>query len=128
MLRKDSTAAERKVSLTQPAAGLRILHSRILFKRREKLKVTAKITRSFEAAGRLKAFATICLADAFLVTGVRVVEGEKGLNVFMPSMKDKEDEYRDVCFPIKPELRQQINTVVLNAYDASVKENEGDEG
>ena len=41
------------------------------------MKVTAKITRSFEAAGRLKAFATICLADAFLVTGVRVVEGEK---------------------------------------------------
>ena len=92
------------------------------------MKVTAKITRSFETAGRLIAFATICLADAFLVTGVRVVEGEKGLNVFMPSLKDKEDEYRDVCFPIKPELRQQINTVVLNAYDASVKENEGDEG
>ncbi len=92
------------------------------------MKVTAKITKLFQAAGRLKAFATVCLADAFLVTGVRVVECEKGLTVFMPSMKDKEDEYRDICFPIKPELRSQLNTVVLNAYDASVKENEEDEG
>lgn len=68
----------------------------------------------------------LLLADAFLVTGVRVVECEKGITVFMPSMKDKEDEYRDVCFPIKPELRSQINTAVLNAYDASLKENEMD--
>ena len=92
------------------------------------LKVTAKITRTFEDAGKLKAFATVCLADAFLITGVRVVDCEKGLTVFMPSAKDKEDEYRDVCFPIKAELRSQINTMVLNAYDASLKENEKDEG
>ena len=85
------------------------------------MKVTAKITKNFTDAGKLKAFATVCLADAFLVTGVRVVECEKGITVFMPSMKDKEDEYRDVCFPIKPELRSQINTAVLNAYDASLK-------
>lgn len=88
------------------------------------MKITAKITKNFTDAGKLKAFATICLADAFLVTGVRVVECEKGITVFMPSMKDKEDEYRDVCFPIKSELRSQINTAVLNAYDASLKENE----
>ena len=88
------------------------------------MKVTAKITKNFTDAGKLKAFATVCLADAFLVTGVRVVACEKGITVFMPSMKDKEDEYRDVCFPIKPELRSQ--TAVLNAYDASLKENEPD--
>ena len=76
------------------------------------MKVTAKITKNFTDAGKLKAFATVCLADAFLVTGVRVVACEKG--------------YRDVCFPIKPELRSQINTAVLNAYDASLKENEPD--
>ena len=88
------------------------------------MKVTAKITKCFADAGKLKAFATICLADAFLVTGIRDVECEKGTTIFMPSVKDKEDEYRDVCFPVKPELRRQINTAVLNAYDASQKENE----
>lgn len=53
------------------------------------MKVTAKITKSFTDAGKLKAFATVCLADAFLVTGVRVVACEKGITVFMPSMRIK---------------------------------------
>lgn len=47
------------------------------------MKVTAKITKSFTDAGKLKAFATVCLADAFLVTGVRVVACEKGITVFI---------------------------------------------
>ena len=80
----------------------------ILCNARKSLKLTAKIPKNLTEAGKLKAFATVCLADAFLVTGVRVVACEKGITVFMPSMKDKEDEYRDVCFPIKPELRSQI--------------------
>ena len=75
------------------------------------MKVTAKITKNFTDAGKLKAFATICLADAFLVTGVRVVECEKGITVFMPSMKDKEDEYRDVCFPIKASQSDQYSSI-----------------
>lgn len=65
---------------------------------RKKIESNRKITKSFTDAGKLKAFATVCLADAFLITGVRVVACEKGITVFMPSMKDKEDEYRDVCF------------------------------
>ncbi len=90
------------------------------------MKVTAKITKFFQEAGKLRAFATVCLADAFLITGVRIVECKKGITVFMPSTKDKDDEYRDVCFPIKPELRSQIDTAVLNVYDAGLKENEAD--
>lgn len=42
------------------------------------MKVTAKITKNFEDAGKLKAFATVCLADAFLVTGIRVVDVKRG--------------------------------------------------
>lgn len=90
------------------------------------MKVTAKITKSFTDAGKLKSICHRMSGRCFLVTGVRVVACEKGITVFMPSMKDKEDEYRDVCFPIKPELRSQINTAVLNAYDACLKENEPD--
>ena len=52
------------------------------------MKVTARISKGFERAGHLKAYATLCLADSFLVTGVRVVECENGLRVFMPSTKD----------------------------------------
>ena len=56
------------------------------------MKVTARISKGFERAGHLKAYATLCLADSFLVTGVRVVECENGLRVFMPSTKDPDGE------------------------------------
>lgn len=92
------------------------------------MKVTAKISKGFEHVGHLKAYATICLADSFLVTGVRVVECEHGLRVFMPSTKDKDGVFRDVCFPIQADTRGRIENVVLNAYDCYVKEMEPDEG
>lgn len=80
------------------------------------MKVTAKIVTNFDNASRLKAIATVCLDDKFLVTGVRIVDCEKGLVVFMPSRKIANDEYKDICFPITPELHSQIKETVLNAY------------
>lgn len=80
------------------------------------MKVTAKIVANFEDEGRLKAISTVCLDGKFLVTGVRIVDGEKGLVVFMPSRKTANDEYKDICFPIKPELHKQIKETVLAAY------------
>ena len=74
------------------------------------MKVTARISKGFERAGHLKAYATLCLADSF-----------------MPSTKDPDGEYHDVCFPITPDCRTRIETAVLNAYDSFIKETEGDE-
>lgn len=85
------------------------------------MRIAAKIVKTFDNAGKLKAIATVCLGNEFLVTGVRVVDCEKGLTIFMPSMKDKNDEYRDVCFPITAPCRTQFNNAVLNAYDEHLK-------
>lgn len=46
----------------------------------------------------------------------------------MPSTKDKDGVFRDVCFPIQADTRGRIENVVLNAYDCYVKEMEPDEG
>lgn len=91
------------------------------------MKVTARISKGFERAGRLKAYATVCLADCFLVTGVRVVESEQGLRVYMPSTKDPDGLFHDVCFPIIADCKYKIENAVLNAYDCFVKETEPDE-
>lgn len=80
------------------------------------MKVTAKIVANLTDKGRLKAVSTVCLNGEFLITGVRIVECEKGLGVFMPSRRTKAEEYRDICFPITPELHQTIKEVVLEAY------------
>lgn len=91
------------------------------------MRIAAKIVKTFNNAGKLKAIATVCLGSEFLITGVRVVDCEKGLAVFMPSMKDKAGEYRDVCFPITAPCREQFTNAVLNTYDQHLKETERDE-
>lgn len=80
------------------------------------MNVKAKIVADFKDKGRLKAIATVCLNGQFLITGVRIVELEKGLSVFMPSRQSQDGEYKDVCFPITPPLHQQIRETVLEAY------------
>lgn len=79
------------------------------------MKVTAKMVSRFSAEGRLKGIATVCLGDSFLITGVRVVDCQKGLAVFMPSRKNQ-DGYLDICFPITPQLYKQIKDTVIQAY------------
>jgi len=80
------------------------------------MKVTAKIVANLTDKGRLKAISTVCLNGEFLITGVRIVDCEKGLGVFMPSRKNNNEEYRDICFPITPQLHKTIKEVVLEAY------------
>jgi len=86
------------------------------------MKVTAKIVAHLSNEGRLKAIATVCLNNEFLITGVRVVECEKGPCVFMPRRQTKSKEYRDICFPITPELHGQIKAAVLGVYHSQGEE------
>ena len=88
------------------------------------MKITAKITAQFADKGRLKAIATVCLDGSFLITGVRVADCEKGLSVFMPSRQLKSGEYKDICFPITPELHRQIKDTVLDAFEQAAQETE----
>ena len=81
------------------------------------MKIAAKIVKTYGPEDKLKAIATVCLAGQFLITGVRVVEGKKGLAVFVPSVRVREDEYRDICFPITPDCRSRFNEAVLYAYE-----------
>lgn len=85
------------------------------------MKITAKIVKTFGESDKLKAIATACLGGQFLVTSIRIVDCKNGLAVFMPSVKTRNDEYRDTCFPITPDCRERLNTVVLNAYDEHLK-------
>lgn len=63
-----------------------------------------------------KAFASIVFEDAFVVKDLRVVDGQKGLFVAMPSRKNKEGEYVDICHPINKEMRQVIQDSVLAKF------------
>ena len=71
---------------------------------------------------KLKAFATVTFDNAFVVRGLRVVNGDKGLFVAMPSRKMPDGTRRDIAHPINAEMREYLEKQVLEAYDKRLKE------
>ena len=74
--------------------------------------------------GALKANATVNLNDAFAVRNIRIMEGSRGLFVSMPSFKGGNGEYKDICFPVTKEFREQLNQAVLDAYHQALTQSQ----
>lgn len=72
-----------------------------------------KITRE----GKLKAVASITLDDAFAIHDIKVIDGEKGMFIAMPSRKTAEGEYKDIAHPISQEARSTVQKLILDEYD-----------
>lgn len=70
-----------------------------------------------DSSRRLKAVASVTFDDEFVVHGIRVVEGEKGMFVAMPSKKTPDGKHKDIAHPIKSEIRQMIQEAVLSEYE-----------
>ena len=71
----------------------------------------------------VKGSASININGAFAIRGVKIIEGSSGLFVSMPSYKAG-SEYRDICFPITPECRQQLNDAVIGAYEQALTQSQ----
>ena len=69
---------------------------------------------------KLKAYAAVIFDDVFVVHNLRVVNGDRGLMVCMPSRKKNDGTFADVAHPIKNEFRTEIEQTVLKAYDVKV--------
>ncbi|MCX7831505.1 MAG: septation regulator SpoVG [Actinobacteria bacterium] len=65
---------------------------------------------------KLKAIASVTFDDEFVVHGIRVVEGEKGMFIAMPSKKTADGKHKDIAHPLKTETRQMIQEAVLAEY------------
>ena len=68
-------------------------------------------------AGRLKAYGTIVFDDCFIVRDLKVIEGNEGLFVSMPSRKRKDGTFRDIVHPLNSETRQMIEDAVIREYN-----------
>lgn len=71
---------------------------------------------------KLKAYAAVTFDDCFVVHNIRIVKGEKGLMVCMPSRKKNDGTFKDIAHPITNDFRHQLEQRVLNAYDDRLKE------
>ena len=81
------------------------------------MNITDVRIRKVEKEGKMKAVVSITIDDEFVVHDIKVVEGEKGLFIAMPSRKAADGEYRDIAHPINSETRSSIQSIVLDAYE-----------
>ena len=79
------------------------------------MKVDVKIG-SIRPEGSVRAIASVNLNDCFAIRNVKVLESSKGLFVSMPSYRAGNGEYKDICFPVTKEFREQLNSAVMDAY------------
>jgi stage V sporulation protein G len=77
--------------------------------------------RPIQPKGNLLGYASVNMNGAFAVDGIKVVSGKNGLFTSMPSYKDGTGQYRDVCFPVTPEFRQQLNEAVVSEYQQTIE-------
>lgn len=82
------------------------------------LNITDVRINKIEGDEKLRAFASIILDGCFLVGDLRVVEGEDGYFVSMPSKRKRDGTFKDIAFPMDNETREQISAKVLLAYEA----------
>lgn len=88
------------------------------------MKVDVKIG-SIRPEGNVRAFASVNLNDCFAIRNVKMVDSSKGLFVAMPSYKAGNGEYKDICFPVTREFREQLNQAVIDAYHQALTQNQG---
>lgn len=81
------------------------------------MKITDVKIKKVDSTNRLKAIVEITIDEAFVVHELRIIEGNNGLFVAMPSRQVGENVYKDVAHPINAETRQMIEEVVLTAYN-----------
>ena len=86
------------------------------------MKITDVRVRKITKEGKMKAIVSITIDDEFVVHDIKVIEGEKGLFIAMPSRKASDGEYRDIAHPINSATRDRIQTVILEEYEKAVQE------
>ncbi|MBR2258354.1 MAG: septation regulator SpoVG [Blautia sp.] len=91
------------------------------------MNITDVRVRKITKEGKMKAVVSITIDNEFVVHDIKVIEGEKGLFIAMPSRKASDGEYRDIAHPINPETRAQMQDLILKAYQ-DVLDNEDDAG
>ncbi len=83
------------------------------------MKITDVRVRKVAKEGKMKAVVSITIDDEFVVHDIKVIEGEKGLFIAMPSRKASDGEYRDIAHPINSETRERIQKIILEQYETA---------
>ena len=84
------------------------------------MQITDVRVRKITKEGKMKAIVSITLDDEFVVHDIKVIEGEKGMFIAMPSRKATDGEYRDIAHPINSGTRDMIQRLILDKYESTL--------
>ena len=88
------------------------------------MNITDVRIRKVSDEGKMKAVVSITFDDEFVVHDIKIIEGQNGLFIAMPSRKTADGEYRDIAHPINSETRQQMQDVILHEYEKAIQTTE----
>lgn len=80
------------------------------------MQITDVRIRKVEKEGKMRAVVSITIDDEFVVHDIKVIEGEKGLFIAMPSRRAADGEYRDIAHPINSQTRDSIQRIILEKF------------
>ena len=86
------------------------------------MQITDVRVRKVAKEGKLKAVVSITMDEEFVVHDIKVIEGEKGLFIAMPSKKTAAGEYKDVAHPINSSTRDKIQCIILDKFEKAMLE------
>ena len=84
------------------------------------MQITDVRIRKVEKEGKMKAVVSITIDEEFVVHDIKIIEGEKGLFIAMPSRKAADGEYRDIAHPINSDPRDRIQKLILEKYQETM--------
>ncbi len=88
------------------------------------MQITDVRVRRIAKEGKMRAIVSITLDDEFVIHDIKVIEGDKGLFIAMPSKKAADGEYRDIAHPINSSTRERLQNIILEQYERTVPETE----
>lgn len=86
------------------------------------MRITDVRVRKIAKEGKMKAIVSITIDDEFVVHDIKVIEGDKGLFIAMPSKKATDGEYRDIAHPISQTTRENIQEIILESYARALED------
>ncbi|MCR1899009.1 septation regulator SpoVG [Irregularibacter muris] len=86
------------------------------------MQITDVRIRKINAEGKMKAIVSVTFNDQFVVHDIKIIEGQNGLFIAMPSRKTPEGEFKDIAHPINSETRTFIQEAILRVYQESLEQ------
>lgn len=84
--------------------------------------ITDVRVRKIASEGKMKAIVSVTFDNEFVVHDIKVIEGQNGLFIAMPSRKTPDGEFKDIAHPINTETRERMQSAILEAYEKAVSE------